>query len=321
MKNKILFILLSLCFVICIIPLNSVSAANKWDITYSLTSNGKHIDYAKTGDEVTVIFALGRTDLPNSWYMPNVYQAEIMYDESFFEYVPNSTTVIKDYTGIQKLKREPGAHIIQITEMFPEFKGEMQLGSFKLKVIGTSGSGKIYSDLDPERSFLCDTNGNIIIPEFNNLEIIIDDGDGFDVKVFDYVSGYRLVEVDGNAAGYSFDDNEMLLSKNYGGKRVWITDGLQNYTLEEAAEKAKELVKQSSVTSIEVTDVGSNVNSISVSDGKVDFKDASAVNAVKNVWTSVNEENIIWFLNADVNADYTVNENDVLDVLDAYSPN
>ncbi len=318
MKRKIRSILLSLCLMASVIIVNPAFAAGDWEITYSLTSNNKHVDYANTGDEVTVVFAIARTDLTDSWYFPPIYQAEIMYDEAFFEYVPDSVTVLTSGTSVLKQKREPGAHIIKITQMSPSFKGEMLLGSFKLKVIGTSGSGKIVSDR--EESYFFHENGTEIIPEYKDLEIIINDGNEFEVKVFDYVSGYRLVEVDGNATGYSFNGKEMLLSENYGGTRVWITNELQNYALDTAAEKAKELIRQSDIASLTVEDVGKNVNAHSVTDGKINFKDASAVHAVKNVWTAVKDENMVYFLNADVNADYTVNESDIDDVLGAYIP-
>ena len=326
MKQKLLCILLSLCLVTCVLPLQSVCAAGTWEITYSLTSNGAHRDYAKTGDEITVVFSLARTDVTDKWYVPDIYQEEILWDEDFFEYVPDSTTVIKDGTSIKKLKWEPGPHIIQITAIRPELRGEMQIGSFKLKVIGESGSGKIYTDTHLDaisglpRSVLYDSNGEMIVPTCEDLEIFIGDENEFTVKVFEYVPGDRLVEVDGNAAGYSFNGNEMLLSENYGGKRVWITDALQSYTLEKASGKAKELIIQSAKSSTEAGDVGNNVNANSVSDGKIDFNDATCVHAVKNVWSAVNNENMTWFLNADVNADHTVDDKDIQTVLGAYSP-
>lgn len=114
---------------------------------FSLTANGKDTVEVETGDIITVVFQLDRTDA-NEQYMMYAMQNEIRYDSNFFELVEDSTI----------LNREIMSTDIAMVDQYREFYmnylsmggGEMRnpsvvIGSIQLKVIAKSGITQVIN--------------------------------------------------------------------------------------------------------------------------------------------------------------------------------
>ena len=136
-----------LCFACVIFILISsmliqVSAEDEsMSFLFSLTVDGRDTAEVKTGDIITVVFQLDRTDA-NEQYMMYAMQNEIRYDSTFFELVDNS--VILNHGVV--------SNDISMVDQYREFYmnylsmrgGEMWnpsiiIGSIQLKVIAESG--------------------------------------------------------------------------------------------------------------------------------------------------------------------------------------
>ena len=77
------------------VPAYAVDESRKFD--FSLTVDGSAEKKAATGDIITVMFTLRRTDAAEDYTMHAV-QDEILYDSTFFELVPDSAMVT---SGVQ----------------------------------------------------------------------------------------------------------------------------------------------------------------------------------------------------------------------------
>ncbi len=125
----------------------------------------------------------------------------------------------------------------------------------------------------------------------------------------DYVTGYSLVLIKGDDAGYAFDGSKMFYVKDYQAFAILVEDEV---TEEEINEK---LSKTSDCNIIEKS---YNVNGEYILDAQIDLKDATAAYACYNLDFNVNEYMDL-FLRADVNNDYRVNFEDVNDITAHYT--
>lgn len=129
-------------FILISSMLLQVSAEDKsMSFLFSLTVDGRDTAEVKTGDVITVVFQLDRTDA-NEQYMMYAMQNEIRYDSTFFELVDNS--VILNHGVV--------SNDISMVDQYREFYmnylsmrgGELwnpsiNIGSIQLKVIAESG--------------------------------------------------------------------------------------------------------------------------------------------------------------------------------------
>lgn len=155
-------------------PLFSMTAEAAEDakaFSFELTVDGKDTKEVETGDIITVVLRLKRTDKAEDYTM-YAMQDEIRYDSQFFELV-NGSAVLSD--GIVSTD-------IAMVDQFREFymnylsmsggeqwKPDTMVGSFQLKVIGTSGVSAIsnqdylVSMKDGSKSYPCDAKDVTII--------------------------------------------------------------------------------------------------------------------------------------------------------------
>lgn len=155
-------------------PLFSVTAEAAEDaktFSFELTVDGKDTKEVKAGDIITVVLRLKRTDKAEDFTM-YAMQDEIRYDSQFFELVEGSAVLSN---GIMSTD-------IAMVDQFREFymnylsmsggekwKADTMVGSFQLKVIGTSGVSTIsnqdylVSVKDGSDSYQCDAKDVTII--------------------------------------------------------------------------------------------------------------------------------------------------------------
>ncbi|MBQ8402244.1 MAG: InlB B-repeat-containing protein, partial [Clostridia bacterium] len=112
---------------------------------FSLQIDGKAEKSAAAGDTVTVVFSMERTDSTSPCTLYAI-QNEIRYDSTFFELVPDSFLV---QDGIQTNDFPAGAQDREIYMNWlsltggAHWKARTIVGSFQMRVIGTSGAGSL----------------------------------------------------------------------------------------------------------------------------------------------------------------------------------
>ncbi len=114
-------------------------------VTYELRVDCGDGEEVKPSSIVTVSFIVKSS----SKHYVSVMQNEIIYDQSFFEYVPGSVEAVKSGSNALHQTRVAGTHIIKSSYLSPnggQFSEEEIMCTFKLRVVGTDGEGWIRSD-------------------------------------------------------------------------------------------------------------------------------------------------------------------------------
>lgn len=117
------------------------SAENVIQLTYDLASGESNEITAKTGDTITVTYTIKRTDSEDA-YEINAIQNEIKYDAEFFEFVSNSIEAKK---GEGRLLEKFEGKRVYMNDINASYGKSVVVGTFKLRVIASSGSGKVQS--------------------------------------------------------------------------------------------------------------------------------------------------------------------------------
>ena len=165
------FFALFLAVVLLLSCIPTAYAAEEKEFFFELSVDGSDTKQVQPGDVITVVFHLNRTD-EDAPYDMYAMQDEIRYDSQFFELVEGSA-VLSD--GIVSTD-------IAMVDEFREFymnylsmgggeqwKADTMVGSFQLKVIGTSGVSTIsnqdylVSMKDGSESYQCDAKDVTII--------------------------------------------------------------------------------------------------------------------------------------------------------------
>ncbi|MBQ4641101.1 MAG: InlB B-repeat-containing protein [Oscillospiraceae bacterium] len=126
----------------------SASAEEEMEFRYELTIDGKELLEVDNGDMLTVTLYLYRTD-ENEIYSMHAMQDEIRYDRDFFELVEDSVAL---YDGVQSTDIELVDNHKELYMNFLSFAGgelwgpKVRVGSFQLRVIGTSGVSRITNE-------------------------------------------------------------------------------------------------------------------------------------------------------------------------------
>lgn len=137
-----LLAVLSLLLAIAV-PAFAVDESRQFD--FSLTVDGSAEKKAATGDIITVMFTLRRTDAAEDYTMHAV-QDEILYDSTFFELVPDSAMVTSGVQTTDLARRDDDrAFYMNFVSLSggETWKAATVVGTFQLKVIGTAGSSVI----------------------------------------------------------------------------------------------------------------------------------------------------------------------------------
>ena len=169
MKRTICF-LLTFLFLLPVLSLTATAAAEP-EFFYELSVDGKDTVEVNTGDIITVTLHLLRSDAQEPYTM-YAMQDEIRYDENFFELVQGSELL---GSGIQSTDIGLVDHHREFYMNYLSFSGgatwqpKTRVGSFQLKVIGTSGVTTITNEdylvslKDGSGSYKCDANQVTVI--------------------------------------------------------------------------------------------------------------------------------------------------------------
>ena len=144
MKIKRYLLLLSMLTALMLFCMTSISATAP-SYRFSLQSDGKTEQYAVPGDIITVTFTLERTDSTEAYPM-YAMQNEIRYDSTFFELVedsvqPGNGVFAKDVV-INDREHELYMNYLSLSGGV-DWDVSTVVGSFQLRVIGSSGSSVI----------------------------------------------------------------------------------------------------------------------------------------------------------------------------------
>lgn len=154
-----------------VLSLSAYAAVGDPEFYYELTVDGKDTVEVNPGDVITVTLHLYRTDSDTAYIM-HAMQDEIRYDSNFLEVVENGELLS---SGIQStdIARE-----VDWREFYMNFvslaggatwQPKTRVGSFQLKVIGTSGVTTITNEdylvslKDGSGSYKCDANQVTVI--------------------------------------------------------------------------------------------------------------------------------------------------------------
>lgn len=145
--KRILCVAMCVCLLFCLLTGTVMAADNSRSYDFVLTVDGKQ-EVAATPDQlVTVTLVLNRTDSNEAADMYAV-QAELLYDDTFFELVEGS---IMTSTGVEwtDMARRTGGRAFYLNFLSlsggEEWESKAQMGSFQLRVIAQSGASTIDS--------------------------------------------------------------------------------------------------------------------------------------------------------------------------------
>jgi len=171
MKARRCFVfLLSVLLLLAALPV-SVSAAGDPVLEYEVLVDGLDTKEAEPGDIVTVTLFLQRTDADEAYTM-YAMQSELRYDCTFFEVVEDSVYL---YDGVRSTDIAVGDPYREFYMNFVSFSGGVEwqprtrVGSFQLRVIGTTGVSTITNEdflvsiPDGTDSYECESNVATVI--------------------------------------------------------------------------------------------------------------------------------------------------------------
>ena len=147
---KIMKWVVSLLTILLLLPtlLVPASAQDNPTFRYELSVDGQDTVEVSTGDVITVTLYLHRTDA-NANYTMYAMQDEIRYDSEFFELVEDSFILS---SGIHSTDLDVGGGMREFYMNYVSFAGgaqwqpKVRIGSFQLRVIGTSGVSIITNE-------------------------------------------------------------------------------------------------------------------------------------------------------------------------------
>lgn len=141
--KKIISVLLALALTVGLLFVTAFAAEPTFQ--FELSVDGGNTKQVKTGDVITVVLRLKRTDASESYTM-YAMQDEIRYDSHFFELVEGSAVLAKDIAttdiGMRDNYREFYMNYLS-TSGGSIWEPDTLVGSFQLKVIASSGVTKI----------------------------------------------------------------------------------------------------------------------------------------------------------------------------------
>lgn len=144
MMKKVLSCLLAVMLFLTCIP-TAMAVDNARDFFFELSVDGSDKKEVQPGDIIQVDFNLKRSDSGDAYTMYGM-QNEIRYDSNFFELVEGSALLSNGISttdiGLRDNYREFYMNFVSLSGG-EEWNAQRLVGSFKLKVIATSGVSKI----------------------------------------------------------------------------------------------------------------------------------------------------------------------------------
>lgn len=141
MAEKRILTAVMILLLLVFLPVTVHAAEQEKTFSFELTVDGKDTKKAEAGDIITVLLKLKRTDSQEAYTM-YAMQDEIRYDSRFFELVEGSTML---GSGIVMADIEAEGNYRELymnylsTTGGNQWNAETMVGSFQLRVVGTSG--------------------------------------------------------------------------------------------------------------------------------------------------------------------------------------
>ena len=207
-------LLLCLCLLIAaLLPCQAFAADNSRSYDFRLTVDGAKEVTSATGNTVTVSLSLAQTDSGAAGKM-YAMQAELEYDDTFFEFVESSVMTASNITW-KEMGRRTGGRVVYLNFLSlsggQEWPKESVIGSFQLKVIGTGGVSEIkpvnclVSTKDGQDSFESVSNSAKVILDTDCTVKFLSNG-GSDVPDQTVPYGEKISKPeDPTRDGYTFD--------------------------------------------------------------------------------------------------------------------
>ena len=144
MMKRVLACLLTVMLFLTCVPA-ALAADNSRDFFFQLSVDGSDKKEVQPGDIIQVDFNLNRTDSADAYTMYGM-QNEIRYDSNFFQLVEGSALLSNGISttdiGLRDNYREFYMNFVSLSGG-ETWEAKRLVGSFKLKVIATSGVSKI----------------------------------------------------------------------------------------------------------------------------------------------------------------------------------
>ena len=170
-KNVFKFLILVSVTLMCAVGVS----ASEPTFRFALQVDGNAEKQVSTGDIITVVFTLERTDSTDSYTM-YAMQNEIRYDSTFLELVEDSF-LVKDgvVTNDMRLNEYEREFYMNFLSMSggTDWNAKTNVGSFQMRVIGTSGASLVSSQ-DCGVSY-ADGNGSYPLTASDVVIIVSDD--------------------------------------------------------------------------------------------------------------------------------------------------
>lgn len=210
--KKTLSVLLTIILLLSVVPA-ALAVDTSREYLFELSVDGSDTKQVKTGDIITVVFTLKRTDSAESALM-YAMQNEIRYDSNFFELVEGSALLSPGISttdiGLRDSYREFYMNFLSLSGG-ESWDADHLVGSFRLKVIAESGVSQItnqdylVSNADGSDSFAASCqNVKIIISTECIVDFESNGGSAVDSQTVLY--GEKISKpADPVREGYSFD--------------------------------------------------------------------------------------------------------------------
>lgn len=211
MKKVLSIVLVVVMFLLCV-PLTA-SAENTQLFSFELSVDGSDTKEVQTGDVITVLLRLKRTDSAEA-YMMYAMQDEILYDSDFFELIEGSIVLAENITttdiGLRDNHRAFYMNYLSMSDG-EQWAADMLIGSFQLRVVGTSGVTRItnnnylVSTSDGRESYPCQVNEVTIILSTECI-VRFESNGGSEIEEQKVLFGETVVKPeDPTRDGYIFD--------------------------------------------------------------------------------------------------------------------
>lgn len=141
-------IFLCICLLLCLSPVTVFALDNSRSYDFALTVDGAEEISALPEQIVTVTLVLSRTDSSEASDM-YAAQAELLYDDTFFELVEDSIMTAPGVEWTDMARRTGGrAFYLNFLSLAggEEWPAQVQMGTFRMKVIAQSGASVIRSE-------------------------------------------------------------------------------------------------------------------------------------------------------------------------------
>ncbi len=236
--KRTICILLCLCLFSVFLPTAALAYDSSRSYAFVLTADNQEQITVTPGQIITVGLALERTDSTDHAMM-YAAQAEMTYDDSFFQLVEGSVMTSSDIQWEDMARRTGGrAFYLNFLSLSggTEWNARVQMGSFQLQVIGQSGTSVIHatnclvSTQDGSESFYTVSNDVTVIVT-TDCTVTFEESGGSEVQDMTVQYGETIPEPpEPTRDGYTFNGWYSDLDRT----KIWdfATDTVQgNMTL------------------------------------------------------------------------------------------